>query len=86
MELKDFNPLQFLEAKAHITEENKTPVENTLLGSKEALKLDSANYDVKLLGQIYILLYIQNIHYVIKEQMIMESYMTIQKSIEIYLK
>ena len=48
MELKDFNPLQFLEAKAHITEENKTPVENTLLGSKEALKLDSANYDVKI--------------------------------------
>lgn len=48
LELKDFNPLQFLEAKAHITEENKTPVENTLLGSKEALKLDSANYDVKL--------------------------------------
>ena len=48
LELKDFNPLQFLEAKAHITEENKTPVENTLLGSKEALKLDSANYDVKI--------------------------------------
>ena len=48
LELKDFNPLQFLEAKAHITEENKTPVENTLLGSKEALKLESANYDVKI--------------------------------------
>lgn len=48
LELKDFNPLQFLEAKAHITEENKIPVENTLLGSKEALKLDSANYDVKI--------------------------------------
>lgn len=48
LELKDFNPLQFLEAKAHITEENKTPVENTLLGTKEALKLDSANYDVKI--------------------------------------
>lgn len=48
LELKDFNPLQFLEAKAHITEKNKTPVENTLLGSKEALKLDSANYDVKI--------------------------------------
>lgn len=48
LELKDFNPLQFLEAKAHITEENKTPVENTLLGSKEALKLDSANYDIKI--------------------------------------
>lgn len=48
LELKDFNPLQFLEAKAHITEGNKTPVENTLLGSKEALKLDSANYDVKI--------------------------------------
>lgn len=48
LELKDFNPLQFLEARAHITEENKTPVENTLLGSKEALKLDSANYDVKI--------------------------------------
>jgi len=48
LELKDFNPLQFLEAKAHITEENKTPVENTLLCSKEALKLDSANYDVKI--------------------------------------
>lgn len=48
LELKDFNPLQFLEAKAHITKENKTPVENTLLGSKEALKLDSANYDVKI--------------------------------------
>lgn len=48
LELKDFNPLQFLESKAHITEENKTPVENTLLGSKEALKLDSANYDVKI--------------------------------------
>lgn len=48
LELKDFNPLQFLEAKAHITEENKTPVENTLLGSKETLKLDSANYDVKI--------------------------------------
>lgn len=48
LELKDFNPLQFLETKAHITEENKTPVENTLLGSKEALKLDSANYDVKI--------------------------------------
>lgn len=48
LELKDFNPLQFLEAKAHITEESKTPVENTLLGSKEALKLDSANYDVKI--------------------------------------
>lgn len=48
LELKDFNPLQFLEAKAHITEENKTPVGNTLLGSKEALKLDSANYDVKI--------------------------------------
>lgn len=48
LELKDFNPLQFLEAKAHITEENKTPVENTLLGSKEALKLESTNYDVKI--------------------------------------
>ena len=48
LELKDFNPLQFLEAKAHITEENKIPVENTLLGSKEALKVDSANYDVKI--------------------------------------
>lgn len=48
LELKDFNPLQFLEAKAHITEENKIPVENTLLGSKEALKLESANYDVKI--------------------------------------
>lgn len=48
LELKDFNPLQFLEAKAHITEENKTPIENTLLGSKEALKLESANYDVKI--------------------------------------
>lgn len=48
LELKDFNPLQFLEAKAHIAEENKTPVENTLLGSKEALKLESANYDVKI--------------------------------------
>lgn len=48
LDLKDFNPLQFLEAKAHITEENKTPIENTLLGSKEALKLESANYDVKI--------------------------------------
>lgn len=48
LELKDFNPLQFLEAKAHITEENKTPIENTLLGSKEALKLEGANYDVKI--------------------------------------
>lgn len=48
LELKDFNPLQFLEAKAHISDENKTPIENTLLGAKEALKLDSASYDVKI--------------------------------------
>lgn len=48
LELKDFNPLQFLEAKAHISDENKTPIENTLLGVKEALKLDSASYDVKI--------------------------------------
>lgn len=48
LELKDFNPLQFLEAKAHISDENKTPIENTLLGAKEALKLDSAGYDVKI--------------------------------------
>ena len=48
LELKDFNPLQFLESKSHIADETKIPVENTLLGSKEALKLDSANYDVKI--------------------------------------
>ena len=48
LELKDFNPLQFLEAKAHISDESKTPIENTLLGAKEALKLDSASYDVKI--------------------------------------
>lgn len=48
LELKDFDPVQFLEEKAHVTEENKTSVENTLLGSKEALKLESANYDVKI--------------------------------------
>lgn len=48
LELKDFDPLQFLEAKAHISDESKTPIENTLLGAKEALKLDSASYDVKI--------------------------------------
>lgn len=48
LELQDFNPLQFLEAKAHISDESKTPIENTLLGAKEALKLDSAGYDVKI--------------------------------------
>ena len=48
LELQDFNPLQFLETKAHISDESKTPIENTLLGAKEALKLDSADYDVKI--------------------------------------
>ena len=48
LELQDFNPLQFLESKAHLTGENKKAVEETLLGSKEALKLKDANYDVKI--------------------------------------
>lgn len=48
LELKDFDPSQYLATKAHLQGENKKSVENTVLGEKEQLKLDSASYDVKI--------------------------------------
>lgn len=48
LELKDFEPSQYLATKAALKEENSKRVENTILGEKEQLKLDSASYDVKI--------------------------------------
>lgn len=48
LELKDFDPSQYLATKAHFQEKNNKKVEETILGEKEQLKLDSASYDVKI--------------------------------------
>lgn len=48
LDLKDFDPSQYLATKTALKEENNKKVESTILGEKEQLKLDSASYDVKI--------------------------------------
>lgn len=48
LNLQDFDPEAYLASKAHIKEENKKPVENTILGQNEKHDLDIAEYNVKL--------------------------------------
>ena len=48
LNLEDFNPSEYLASKSHIKEENKKPIENTMLGQNEKHDLDIAHYNVKL--------------------------------------
>lgn len=60
LQLQDFDPVAFLEEKAHISQDSDKKVENTLLGKREKLKLDSADYDVKIAkADLYPIIYTQ---------------------------
>lgn len=48
LELRDFDPTQYLAGKTHLEEENRKDIKNTILGEKEQLKLDSASYDINI--------------------------------------
>ena len=64
LDLKDFDPSQYLATKAALKEENNKKVENTILGEKEQLKLDSASYDVKIAkADLYPVLYTKYTYY-----------------------
>lgn len=64
LELKDFEPSQYLATKASIQDENNKSVHSTVLGEKEQLKLDSASYDVKIAkADLYPVLYTKYTYY-----------------------
>lgn len=64
LELKDFEPSQYLATKASIQDGNNKNVHSTVLGEKEQLKLDSASYDVKIAkADLYPVLYTKYTYY-----------------------
>lgn len=48
LDVQDFNPEEYLKSKVYIESDIQKPIENTILGERENLKLESAAYDVKI--------------------------------------
>lgn len=58
LDIQDFNPEEYLKSKAYIENDIQKPIENTILGERENLKLESAAYDVKIAkADLYPVLY-----------------------------
>lgn len=58
LDVQDFNPEEYLKNKAYIENDIQKPIENTILGERENLKLESAAYDVKIAkADLYPVLY-----------------------------
>lgn len=61
--LDDFNPDSYLASKVHLQDENKKPVEDTILGKNEKHDLDIAGYNVKIAqADLYPRIYTKYIH------------------------
>ena len=48
LDIQDFDPEKYIKNKAYVENDVQKPIENTILGEKENLKLESAAYDVKI--------------------------------------
>ena len=48
LDIQDFDPEKYIKNKAYVENAVQKPIENTILGEKENLKLESAAYDVKI--------------------------------------
>lgn len=48
LDIQDFDPEKYIKNKAYVENDVQKPIEKTILGEKENLKLESAAYDVKI--------------------------------------
>ena len=60
IDIQDFDPEKYIKSKSYVENNIQKPIEKTILGEKENLKLESAGYDVKIAkADLYPIVYTQ---------------------------